>query len=196
MLGEHQATSSYTQVGNATGTGCSMAAGLLYGGTWVKGLRQGGRAAFQAYKLTRSVWTAPKAAQAAHQALEAKRIVKLAEEASLLEQTVKKTHLQQNILKSSNHGLNPFKGKTFQEIDHILRSKGFATKGADPLNGKGSYFHPITNRKYYFDHAGKTYRNGIIELPHVDVHYKSEFNNLEKRRFPLGENLYEKNFNI
>ena len=59
------------------------------------------------------------------------------------------------------------------------------------MYGKGSYFHPITNRKYYFDHAGKTYKHSITELPHVDVHYRISANGLEKQKFPLGENLYE-----
>ncbi|MBS0627216.1 MAG: hypothetical protein JSS09_03280 [Verrucomicrobia bacterium] len=87
--------------------------------------------------------------------------------------------------------INPFKGKTFQEIDQTFRSKGFITKGPDPLNGKGSYFHPITNRKYYLDRAGKTYRGNITELPHVDVHYNVSVNNIEKQRLSIGERLYE-----
>lgn len=31
----------------------------------------------------------------------------------------------------------------------------------------------------------------IRENPHVDVHYNMSLNGLEKRRFPLGEHLYE-----
>jgi len=87
--------------------------------------------------------------------------------------------------------LNPFKGKNFEEIDCLLKRKGFYTKGLDPLNGKGSYFHPKTNRKYYLDHAGRIYRKGIKELPHVDVHYKFPVNGIKKKRFSLGESLYE-----
>lgn len=90
-----------------------------------------------------------------------------------------------------NNSINPFRGKTFQQIDRMFHSKGFILKGPDPLNGKGAYFHPITNRKYYLDHAGKTYRDGIMELPHVDVHYNIPVNGVEKQRFPLGEYLYE-----
>lgn len=92
--------------------------------------------------------------------------------------------------KSWTNSINPFKGKTFQEIDQMLRAKGFITKGPNPLHGKGSYFSPTTNRKYYLDHAGKTYRGGITELPHVDVHYNIPMNGIEKQRFPIGEYLY------
>lgn len=93
--------------------------------------------------------------------------------------------------KSWTHSINPFKGKTFQEIDRLLRSEGFTVKGPDPLHGKGSYFSPTTNRKYYLDYAGKTYKGGTIELPHVDVHYNIPVNGIEKQRFPIGEYLYE-----
>jgi len=93
--------------------------------------------------------------------------------------------------KSWTELINPFSGKSFQQIDQLLRSKGFSTRGPDPLYGKGSYFRPVTNRKYYFDYAGKIYRGDVKELPHVDVHYKIPVNNMEKQRFPLRENLYE-----
>ncbi|MDJ0652190.1 MAG: hypothetical protein QNJ27_04225, partial [Simkaniaceae bacterium] len=63
---------------------------------------------------------------------------------------------------------NSFSGKTFEKIDQMLRAKGFTTKGPNPLHGKGSYFSPTTSRKYYLDYAGKTYKGGITELPHVD----------------------------
>lgn len=93
--------------------------------------------------------------------------------------------------KSWTNSINSFKGKTFQEIDQLLRAKGFTLKGPDPLHGKGSYFSPTTNRKYYLDYAGKTYKGGVTELPHVDVHYNISVNGLEKQRFPIGECLYE-----
>lgn len=99
-----------------------------------------------------------------------------------------KTPVQSN---SWTNFINPFKGKTFSEIDQLLRAKGFIVKGFDPLHGKGCYFSPITKRKYYFDYAGKTYRGGITELPHVDVHYNNPVNGIEKKRFPIGEYLYE-----
>ena len=92
--------------------------------------------------------------------------------------------------KSWTNSINPFKGKTFQEIDQMLRAKGFTAKGPNPLYGKGSYFSPTTNRKYYLDYAGKTYKGGTTELPHVDVHYNIPINGIEKQRFPIGEYLY------
>ncbi len=85
---------------------------------------------------------------------------------------------------------NPFKGKTFEEIDHTLTERGFRKVGPDPASGRGSYFHPETGRKYYLDKGG-FYKEGV-ELPHVDVHRMHKGVNLEstgKRRYPLGETL-------
>jgi hypothetical protein len=95
-------------------------------------------------------------------------------------------------VKSAAKGIrsNPFKGKTFEDIDQILTERGFRKVGPDPANGKGSYFHPKTGRKYYLDKGG-VYKEGI-EMPHVDVHRMENGLNLEsvgKRRYPLGETL-------
>jgi RHS repeat-associated protein len=66
-------------------------------------------------------------------------------------------------------GANPFKGKTFSQIDEMFKFKGFKTKGIDPLNGKGSYFNPETGIRYYLDKGGR-YKKGF-EGPHVDIWY-------------------------
>ncbi len=79
-------------------------------------------------------------------------------------------------------GANPFKGKTFQQIDEMLTSRGFKKVGPDPASGKGSYFHPETGRKYYLDSGGQ-YKAGT-ELPHVDVHRLNS--ETLKRKYPLG----------
>jgi RHS repeat-associated protein len=88
-------------------------------------------------------------------------------------------------------GANPFKGRTPQQIDKLLRDRGFIPKGPDPASGRGSYINPETGRKYYLDPGG-TYRKGT-ELPHVDVHRMRDGVNLEseKRKLPLGDDLYE-----
>ena len=88
--------------------------------------------------------------------------------------------------------LNPFKNKTFHEVDKMLTQRGFKKVGPDPAAGKGSYFHPESGRKYYLDKGG-AYKEGV-ELPHIDVHRMKNGVNLEslgKRRYPLGENLIE-----
>ena len=91
-------------------------------------------------------------------------------------------------------GTNPFKGKSFQDIDRILTDRGFKKVGSDPASGKGSYFHNKTGRKYYLDKGRGGYKKGIIENPHVDVHRMMNGKNLktEKRKYPLGEKLYDK----
>jgi len=86
---------------------------------------------------------------------------------------------------------NPFSGRTFEKIDYMFKSKEFRSLGPDPLKGKGSYFHPRTGRRYYLDYAGKVYRGNIKEMPHVDVYYKNHVKGIEKKRLPLGDQLYE-----
>lgn len=89
-------------------------------------------------------------------------------------------------------GANPFKGKSFEEIDQLLTERGFNKVGVDPASGKGSYFHPESGRKYYLDKGGE-YKEGT-ELPHVDVHRMRDGVNLEKegkRRYPLGDSLIQ-----
>ncbi|WP_235600423.1 hypothetical protein [Aeribacillus pallidus] len=49
---------------------------------------------------------------------------------------------------------NPFKGKTFKEIEDMFIKKGFEKRGSDPLNGKGGYVNPKTRRSYYLDKGG------------------------------------------
>ena len=86
--------------------------------------------------------------------------------------------------KGGGRGLgNPFVGKSFEEIDHMFRMKGFEMKGIDPLMGKGSYFNPKTGTKYYLDWGEKEYKTGR-ESFHVDVFYNGHLK-YEKAKFFL-----------
>ena len=86
--------------------------------------------------------------------------------------------------KRGGRGLgNPFVGKSFEEIDHMFRMKGFEMKGIDPLMGKGSYFNPKTGTKYYLDWGEKEYKTGR-ESFHVDVFYNGHLK-YEKAKFFL-----------
>ena len=76
---------------------------------------------------------------------------------------------------------NPFKGKTFSQIDQMFKAKGFTTKGVDPLTGKGSYFSPNGTR-YYLDKGGM-YKKGF-EGSHVNIWYKGH-PSFEKVKFFL-----------
>ena len=78
---------------------------------------------------------------------------------------------------------NPFVGKSFEEIDHMFRMKGFEVKGVDPLMGNGSYFNPKTGTKYYLDWGRKEYKTGR-ESFHVDVFYNGHLK-YEKAKFFL-----------
>lgn len=86
---------------------------------------------------------------------------------------------------------NPFKGKTPEQIDDMLKSKGFESRGPDPVSGKGGYVNPQTDRSYHIDPKPQTYRSGT-EHPHVDVNRPRGYDgSLDKRKFPLGDKLHE-----
>lgn len=79
---------------------------------------------------------------------------------------------------------NPFKGKTFEEIDEMFTKKGFEKRGPDPVNGKGGYVNPTTGRSYYLDKGGQ-YKKGY-EAPHVDVNrLKTDKSDLVKKKYFL-----------
>ena len=78
---------------------------------------------------------------------------------------------------------NPFKGKTFEEIDCMFRTKGYEIKGPDPQNGKGSYVSPNGNT-FYLDKGGN-YKLGH-EGPHVDATYNNH-PSYDKCRFFLND---------
>ncbi|GAC42103.1 polymorphic toxin-type HINT domain-containing protein [Paenibacillus popilliae] len=81
---------------------------------------------------------------------------------------------------------NPFKGKTFREIDDMFMKKRFERRGNDPLNGRGGYVNPTTGRSYYLDRGGY-YKRGY-EPPHVDVNrLKNNKSGLPKKKYFLGE---------
>lgn len=75
---------------------------------------------------------------------------------------------------------NPFRGKSFRQIDKMFKTKRFTIRGIDPLNGKGSYINPATGTRYYLDKGG-IYKKGF-ENPHVDVWYNNH-PSYEKAKF-------------
>lgn len=95
-------------------------------------------------------------------------------------------------LSQSGKGLgNPFKGKTPEQIGRMFKSKGYETRGSDPVSGKGGYVNPRTGRSYHIDSKPRNYRRGR-ENPHVDVNRPRSYSgDLLKRKYPLGDRLYE-----
>ncbi|WP_010300455.1 VENN motif pre-toxin domain-containing protein [Candidatus Odyssella thessalonicensis] len=76
---------------------------------------------------------------------------------------------------------NPFKGKTPEEIDKMFKSKGFEKRGPDPLNGKGGYVNPETDRSYHID-----VNNRFNEPPHIDVNRLRDYKGvLPKKKYWL-----------
>ena len=77
-------------------------------------------------------------------------------------------------------GPNPFRGKSADEIDDMLRKRGFKVRGESPKTGHGSYTHPRTGRGYHIDLTRH-------KRPHVDVHRPRTYKGpLEKHRYPLS----------
>jgi RHS repeat-associated protein len=86
-------------------------------------------------------------------------------------------------LKAASKGLNanPFKGKTAQQIDRMLRSKGYIPKGPNPMAGKGTYLNPKTGRSVHIDA-----NHPPPKPPHVSVQRPRDSRNLPPKEFPLN----------
>jgi len=95
---------------------------------------------------------------------------------------------------------NTFKGRTPEQVHSMFESKGFVERWRNPGNSRQrSYVNPDTDRPYHIDPDPKSLRDGTIEMPHVDAHRPREFRRNryqgpldEKRRWPLGERLYDR----
>ena len=85
-------------------------------------------------------------------------------------------------------GLNPFRGKTAEQIDEMFRRRGFDARGPDPIHGRGGYVNPKTGRSFHID-PGAEYKRGT-EYPHVDVNRLGN-SHLPKKKYPLGDKLHD-----
>jgi RHS repeat-associated protein len=194
MLGDHNISSTMEKFGYYAGTGSSMAAGLVYGGTWLKGVRLGGKAALNGYKFLRGTNSASKVTSGV---FEANNVVKLSQETMPLFHRIsqvaineKVIHVDKSVLKLLPDGhiwqiASPFKNKTANELEKMFLEKGFISFGKNPIIGQGSYVNPKNFRQYRIDpyHTGR-YR----EPNHVDVSRPKNYTgSLEKRRFIYGD---------
>ena len=89
-----------------------------------------------------------------------------------------------DIIKAAKRGKglggNPFKGKSPDRIDKMLRDKGYVPKGPDPLNGKGTYLNTRTGRSVHID-ANHPPPKG----PHVSVQRPRGSRDLPPREYRL-----------
>lgn len=92
---------------------------------------------------------------------------------------------------------NPFKSRAPEQIDEMFQAKGFEPRGDDPISGIGGYQNPKNERSYHIQPDPMAVRKGI-ELPHVDVNRPRQFTRpgyegplQKKRKFPLGDKLYD-----
>jgi RHS repeat-associated protein len=78
---------------------------------------------------------------------------------------------------------SPFKGKSPEQIDSMMKGKGLEPRGPDPKSGKGGYVNPETGRSYHIDS-----KNRYGEPAHVDVSRPKGYNGqLDKKKFPIDE---------
>jgi len=137
-MGEHETPNFNSKAAYYTGSACSLGAGLLYGGTWVKGAAYTGKTLNYGCKLLRNAFTTTKTAKTL---VEGRTIAKLAQESSTL---IKKTteYLAKSELNYS---------KTITNSNGYLGRSGwelFNTKYQDPRN------YPCTlNNYHYTGHA-------------------------------------------
>jgi len=95
---------------------------------------------------------------------------------------------------------NTFKDRTPEQVQRMFETKGFNERWRNPKDERQrSYVNPETNRPYHIDPEPRLLRDGRIELPHVDAHRPRSFRGNryqgpleDKRRWPLGEKLYDR----
>jgi len=91
---------------------------------------------------------------------------------------------------------NPFYGRTPEQIDAMMKAKGFEQRWQNPeLPEQRSYHYGKADRSYHINPEPTEWKKGT-EFPHVDVHRPDRFRMrsysgpLErKRKFPLGDRL-------
>jgi RHS repeat-associated protein len=77
LMGQHNMSGWSSTAGYYAGTATSLGVGLLYGGTWAKGVKYGGKALFNGGKLAYGAMAGERMVKSA---LDGRRIVKLAQE--------------------------------------------------------------------------------------------------------------------
>lgn len=75
-------------------------------------------------------------------------------------------------------GINPFKGKTVDQIENMLLKRGYKARGSNPKAGKGTYVDPKTGRTIHIDAHHKP-----PKPPHVGVYH----NRTNRGKFPERE---------
>jgi RHS repeat-associated protein len=172
LLGEHDRSSVASSIGYHAGTACSLAAGFLYGGTWAKLARYGGKASINAYKFTRGVTTASTATKTT---METRNVVKLAQEAKPMLNSITKTAEKSNILV-------PKGGATFKlDLDALSRAgqvmdRGGLTRAGRALDKHGnrirSSFAKATGNPVSKNAQGQYYLDNILTHPDGVVNFR------------------------
>jgi hypothetical protein len=134
-----------------------MAAGMVYGGTWVKAggkaVQYGGKFALNAYKRVTNFFSAAKTSKLA---METKNVVKLAQEATHVTQKVMQTTVNSNAMNAAKTYVN-----TLSEVDFKRHLKYCKRKGNESIKLLGSgrlrYYNEIKPPRTLGDMKGSRY---------------------------------------
>jgi RHS repeat-associated protein len=184
LMGQHNMSGWSSTAGYYAGTATSLGVGLLYGGTWAKGVKYGGKALFNGGKLAYRTMAGERVVKGA---LDGRRIVKLAQETPTIKNTsklfenvlVKDGVCNNNLLLKDYTSLTPkqyFSSKTYQEVETILLGKFGSPRGGGTYNK--SFFNPKTGRTFNLHHD-PSHRGG---RPHVDIRKRGLPNDYYKDR--------------
>ena len=204
LCGNYQSPSTLGNWGYHVGTGTSIAAGLLYGGTEVrllKVLKGAATGLFLGANKIRQSWLACNQATTTAKALhETHQVAKLASETAVptilkVSQTAERSAIAKETDKILNKTIlpeghiwqkaSPFKHRSAKELNEMFIEKGYQSRGVDPLMGRGSYVNPRNGRSYRID----PYAEGRYREPnHVDVSRSRDYSGpLDKKRFLYAE---------
>ncbi|CCB91993.1 putative rhs family protein remnant [Waddlia chondrophila 2032/99] len=191
MLGDYVCDNWQSSLGYGMGTGVSMMAGLVYGGTEAKLLGAAGKGVNRAARWLNFAEKEVKAAcKMEGTAVKISRDIAPKIERNLPD-VGKGSYLPGvgGSPKSMPEGHmwtsgSPFKNKTAEELHQMFVDKGYDLRPGNPdlvMNGKGNYINPKNGRQFHIDprNSGR-YR----EPNHVDVSRPEKYNgSLPKKRF-------------
>ena len=197
LCGNYHSPSTLGTWGYRAGTGTSIAAGLLYGGTEVRLLKGAATGLFLSANKIRQSWLACNQATTTAKALhETHQVAKLASETAVptilkVSQTAERSAiaketdkiLTKTILPEGHiwQKASPFKHRSAKELNEMFIRKGYEPLGKDCIKGYGNYINPKNGRQYHIDpkNIGR-YR----EPNHVDVSRSDNYEGLlDKKRF-------------
>jgi RHS repeat-associated protein len=137
LMGQHNMSGWSSTAGYYAGTATSLGVGLLYGGTWAKGVKYGGKALFNGGKLAYRTMAGERVVKSA---LDGRRIVKLAQETAPQVQKIARASFKYELPICNRGAFSSKQAADFRR--HLWYSQEY---------GKGSVRHLPDGRIRYYD---------------------------------------------